>query len=63
MLILHRNPGEQIIINNNIVVTVLRVDGPQVHLGIEAPKDIPVYRKEIQRIIDYQKSLREPPHP
>lgn len=59
MLILHRNPGETIIINNNIAVTILSVEGQEVFIGIDAPKEIPVYRKEIQRIIDYKKSLQE----
>lgn len=59
MLILHRNPGEKIVINNNITVTILGVEGEQVRVGIDAPKEIPVYRKEIQRIIDHKKLLAE----
>ncbi len=59
MLILHRNPGEKIVINNNITVTILGFEGEQVRVGIDAPKEIPVYRKEIQRIIDHKRSLEE----
>jgi carbon storage regulator len=57
MLILHRNPRQQIIIADNITITILSVLGEQVRIGIEAPKEIPVYRKEIQRIVDHRKLL------
>lgn len=47
MLVLSRKLGEKIIIGDNIVVTVVKVDRNQIRLGIEAPSDIPVYREEI----------------
>ncbi len=47
MLALSRKKNEAIVINNNVEVTVLEVKGDQVKLGISAPKDIPVYRKEV----------------
>lgn len=47
MLALSRKKNEAIIINNNIEVTVLEVKGDQVKIGITAPKEIPVYRKEV----------------
>ena len=47
MLILTRKSDESIVISNNIVVKVLRVHGNQVHLGITAPREVPVYRHEI----------------
>ena len=47
MLALTRKKGESIIINDNIEVIVLGVQGEQVKLGIVAPKTIPVHRKEI----------------
>lgn len=47
MLILTRKPGEVIRIGNDITVTVLGVNGQQVRLGIDAPKDVPVDREEI----------------
>ncbi|MCY1391719.1 Carbon storage regulator [compost metagenome] len=51
MLLLTRNPGETIRINDDISVTVLVVDGKQVRLGITAPPDVAVHREEIyQRI-------------
>ena len=47
MLALSRKAGESIIINNDIELVVLEVKGEQVKIGINAPKSIPVYRKEI----------------
>lgn len=47
MLILSRKTGESIVIGSGIVVTVVRVDGDAVRLGISAPKDVPVHRLEI----------------
>ena len=47
MLALSRKKGEALVINNNIEVTVLEIKGDQVKIGIEAPKEIPVYRKEV----------------
>jgi len=47
MLALTRKKGESIIINDNIEVIVLGTQGEQVKLGIIAPKNIPVHRKEI----------------
>ncbi|MDE6635167.1 MAG: carbon storage regulator CsrA [Lachnospiraceae bacterium] len=47
MLALARKVNETIVINNNIEVTLLEIKGDQVKIGIEAPKSIPVYRKEI----------------
>jgi len=47
MLALSRKKNEAIIIDNNIEVTVLDVRGDQVKIGIAAPKEIPIYRKEV----------------
>jgi carbon storage regulator len=47
MLILTRRIGETVIIGENIKVTVLRVQGSQVRVGIDAPKDVTVLREEI----------------
>lgn len=47
MLALTRKVGESIIIDNNIEITVLEVKGEQVKLGISAPKEIAIFRKEI----------------
>jgi carbon storage regulator len=47
MLVLSRKLGEKIVIGDNIVVTVVKIDRNQIRVGIEAPQDIPVYREEI----------------
>ncbi|MDE2714906.1 MAG: carbon storage regulator CsrA [Limisphaerales bacterium] len=47
MLVLSRKTNESIIIDGNITVSVLRVDNDNVRIGVEAPLEIPVMRKEI----------------
>ena len=47
MLALSRKKGEALIINNNIEITVLEIKGEQVKLGISAPREVPLYRKEV----------------
>ena len=47
MLALSRKKKEAIVINNNIEITILEVKGDQVKIGISAPKEVPVYRKEV----------------
>jgi len=47
MLVLSRKLGEKIVIGDNIVVTVVKIDRNQIRIGIEAPHDVPVYREEI----------------
>ena len=47
MLALSRKKNEAIIINNNVEITILEVKGDQVKIGITAPKEVPVYRKEV----------------
>ena len=47
MLVLSRKLGERIVIGDRIVVTVVRLDHGQVRLGIEAPREIAVFREEI----------------
>ncbi len=47
MLVLSRKLGEKIVIGDNVVVTVVKIDRNQIRIGIEAPTDIPVYRQEI----------------
>ena len=47
MLALSRKKNEALVINNNIEITVLEIKGEQVKLGISAPREVPVYRKEV----------------
>lgn len=47
MLVLTRTPDGQIVIDGRITITILKVKGRQVRLGIEAPRDVPVVRGEL----------------
>lgn len=47
MLALSRKKGEALVLNNNIELTILEIKGDQVKIGIDAPKEVPVYRKEV----------------
>lgn len=47
MLVLARKVGQSIVIGGNVEILVIEVRGDQVRLGIEAPKSIPVHRKEL----------------
>ena len=51
MLVLSRKKNESIVINNDIVITVVEIRGDKVRLGIEAPKDGPVHRQEVYEAI------------
>ncbi|MCM3134945.1 carbon storage regulator CsrA [Paenibacillus polysaccharolyticus] len=57
MLVLSRKKGESIIIQDNIEVTVLAVEGDTVRIGISAPKQIDIFRKEVYASI--QEANRE----
>ncbi|MGW8257404.1 MAG: carbon storage regulator [Thermoguttaceae bacterium] len=48
MLVLSRRESERIRLGNSIVLTVIRVSGERVRLGIEAPPDVLVLREELQ---------------
>ncbi|MFO1092316.1 MAG: carbon storage regulator CsrA [Planctomycetaceae bacterium] len=62
MLVLSRHRDESIIINDNIVVTIVDIRGDKVRLGIQAPANIPVHRQEIYDAIQREKG-REPGPP
>lgn len=52
MLVLSRHKNETVVINGDIVVTVVEIRGDKVRLGIAAPKEVPVNRGEVQAAID-----------
>lgn len=52
MLVLSRKVGERILIGDNISVTVVRVTGGGVRIGIEAPAEMPVIREELKRSVE-----------
>ena len=58
MLVLSRKKNESIIINDDIVITVVEVRGDKVRLGVEAPKEVPVHRNEV-----YEAIKRNAPNP
>jgi carbon storage regulator len=47
MLVLSRKLGEKIFIGDNICITVVDIDRGKIRLGIEAPRDVPIYRQEL----------------
>ena len=47
MLVLSRRLGEKIVIGGSITITVVEIDRGKIRLGIEAPRDVPVYRQEL----------------
>jgi len=47
MLVLSRKKNESIIINDHITITVVEIRGDKVRLGIEAPRDVSVHRREV----------------
>ena len=47
MLALSKKKNEALVINNNVEITILEIKGEQVKLGISAPREVPVYRKEV----------------
>ena len=51
MLVLSRLRDQSIIINDNVVVTIVDIRGDKVRLGIEAPSEIPVHRREVHEAI------------
>ena len=58
MLVLSRKRNEQIVIGENIVIVVVDIRGDKVRLGIEAPKSVPVHRKEVYEAIQREKERR-----
>jgi carbon storage regulator len=60
MLVLSRKLGERIVINGNVVVTVVKIDRNQIRLGIEAPPSVPVFREEILPVHAVRTAASEP---
>jgi carbon storage regulator len=58
MLVLSRKKNESIVINNDITIVVVEIRGDKVRLGVEAPKEVPVHRREV-----YDAIRRNAPHP
>ena len=54
MLVLSRKRNESILIGDDITITLIEIRGDKVRLGIEAPKEIPVHRREVYDAIKEQ---------
>ena len=58
MLVLTRKPNQSIMIGDDIEVTVLSVTSQKVRIGIQAPRSVPVFRKEIYLSIQREKAAQ-----
>ena len=63
MLILTRRVGETVVIGNDVTVTVLGVKGNQVRLGVNAPREVAVYREELYERLKREQSEDSAPLP
>lgn len=61
MLVLSRKRNESIVIADNIEITIVEIRGDKVRLGIEAPKEVPVHRREVYEQIKRQQSAGRDP--
>ena len=59
MLVLSRKESERIRLGESTVVTVVSVSGDKVRLGIDAPKEVPVHRREVYEAIQRERSQAE----
>ena len=60
MLVLSRKLGEKIYIGENICITVVDIDRGKIRLGIEAPRDVPIYRQELLPLNNQQQQAQQP---
>ena len=63
MLVLSRKLGEKIYIGENICITVVDIDRGKIRLGIEAPRDIPIYRQELLPLNQQHQQQQQQPKP
>ncbi len=56
MLVLSRKKNEKIVIDENIIITIVEVRGDKVRLGIEAPRDVPIHRSEVYDAIQNEQN-------
>jgi carbon storage regulator len=60
MLVLSRKKNESIVINNDITIVVVEIRGDKVRLGVEAPKEVPVHRREVYDAIRRNAAAKTP---
>jgi carbon storage regulator len=61
MLVLSRKKNESIVINNDITIVVVEIRGDKVRLGVEAPKEVPVHRREVYDAIKRNAAVQNGP--
>ena len=61
MLVVSRKKNESIVINSDIVITVVEIRGDKVRLGIVAPKEVPVHRQEVYDAIHGKENAEPAP--
>lgn len=59
MLVLSRKKNESIVIDGQIVITVIEIRGDKVRLGIEAPREVPIHREEVYEAIKNELAANE----
>lgn len=59
MLVLSRKKNESIVINDDITIVVVEIRGDKVRLGVEAPKEVPVHRREVYEAIKRNEMARD----
>lgn len=60
MLVLSRKKHESIVINDDIVITVVEIRDGKIRLGISAPADVSIHRKEVYEAIQNQQNAEQP---
>ncbi len=56
MLVLSRRRGERIVVDNDIFIEILEVQGDKVRIGIDAPRNMPIHREEVWLTIQKEKN-------
>lgn len=60
MLVLSRKVGEEIQVGENVTITVVRIQGDKVRIGIKAPDDVKVYRTELLPLVEGETAAATP---
>lgn len=60
VLVLSRKIGEEIVIDDRITIKIVDIEGPKIKIGVSAPRDMPVHRKEVHEMIHIRDAARSP---
>lgn len=58
MLVLRRKIEEGILIDGRITVRILGIDGDSIKIGVDAPRDVPVFRSEVRELLEQNKAAQ-----